>query len=198
MRVRMDPLQRDIVGWGILGLVIAGVGYLAIKYGLPALTNAAKNAAGGVGNATTAAGGNLLGGLFQGLSYNNLTQGLDSNGNPLPATGFGGDENYNYSGFGVLSTPAAAINQATGGLAADAGEGIGSGLFSLFGSSSVAADATYYTVYFPDGSRHAINSSAVDNNYRFAYGGVTYSLGQDGSGNRIATPVTTVYGSGSG
>jgi hypothetical protein len=196
--VRLDPLQRDIVGWGVLGIVIAGVGYIAIKYGLPALTNAAKNAAGPVANNVAATGGNAVGGFLQGLSFNNLTQGLDASGNPLPPTGFGGDANYNYSGYGGLSTPAAVVNQLTGGLAADAGEGIGGGLFSIFGSTSSAPDATYYTVYFPDGSRHAINASSVDSNFRFSYGGNVYSLGQDGSGNRIATPISTVYGSGSG
>lgn len=184
--MKLNAAQSSIVTWGILGAVGLALGYVFIKYAAPKL---AQGAGSGIGN--------TLGGLLQGLSHNNLSEGKDTSGNPLPPEGFGGDENYNYSGFGGLSTPAALVNQTLGGLPAAGGEALGGGLFSVFGPTDTTS-STYYTVTFPDGSRHAIGNASVDSNNRFQYGGNTWILGNDGSGNRIATPLTTVYGSGSG
>jgi hypothetical protein len=102
-----------------------------------------------------------------------------------------------YAGFGAPGVLGGATNSLLGGAPASAGEALGSGLFSIFGSAPTGS-TTYYRVTFPDGSVHAIGNATVDANNRFAYGGNTYTLGDDGSGNKIATALTTVYGSGSG
>lgn len=192
--MKMDPFQRDLVGWGVLGVIAVGLGYVAIKWVIPAIASAAAASAAKAAGAVTSGAANTVGSAIAGLSDNSLTNGSLV----APGSGFGGDAGYNYSGFGLLSTPAAATNLAIGGAPAALGEGIGGGLFSIFGSSSSAADATYYTVTFPDGSRHAIKSANVDSTGNFAYGGTNYRLGDDGSGNKLATPLTTIYGSGAG
>ena len=116
------------------------------------------------------------------------SQSTDSNGNPV-----------DYSGAGPIVGPiASASNYLTGGTAATLGTGIGGGLFSIFGASSPNQGNTYYTTTFPDGSMHTVNSDSVDANARFNYNGQTYILGDDGSGHKIATALSTVYGSGSG
>lgn len=111
--------------WAGLGIAGLGIAYLVISYAIPAFTKAATGAVGdvasGIGNAAQAAVG--------GLDTNALTQGG-------PSTGFGGDENYDYTGFGALSTPAAAANKVTGGLLADVGETIGGWFYDAFGDNS--------------------------------------------------------------
>lgn len=155
----MDPVQKEIVSWGIFGTVaVVGV-YAFIKWGLPGLANAAKKA----------------------------SQSVDAQGNPI-----------DYSGAGPLLGPLASFSNAiTGGNAASLGSGIGGSLFSVFGTTP-DQDTVYYTTTFPDGSRHTVPSNTVDSNGRFSFGGTTWILGDDGSGNKLATALTTVYGSGSG
>lgn len=174
--MRLDPLQRDLLTWGGIGVVVIGVGYVLLKWVLP---NLAQTATSGVANTVQ--------GALQGLSSNQLTQ------NQTDLSG----GNVDYSGFGPASSLGAAVNGLTGGAAASTGEAVGSGLFSLFGSQPTGS-STYYTVTFPDGSRHAIGDATIDSNSNFSYGGVNYRLGDDGTGKKIATPLTTIYGSGAG
>jgi hypothetical protein len=117
---------------------------------------------------------------------NAATQSHDLSGAPV-----------NYGGFGLPGVLGGATNTALGGAPASLGESIGSGLFSIFGSAPTGS-TTYYRTTFPDGSVHAIGNATVDANSRFTYGGQTYTLGDDGYGNKIATALSTVYGSGSG
>ncbi len=47
----------------------------------------------------------------------------------------------------------------------------------------------YYTVTFPDGSRHTVHSTDVSNTGAFSYGGQNYLLKTNAAGQRVA--VTT-------
>lgn len=100
-----------------------------------------------------------------------------------------------YAGAGIAGTLGAGTNSVLGGAPQAIGESIGSGLFSLFGASPQGSD-TFYRVTFPDGSVHAVGNAAIDAASTFTFGGVRYKLGDDGYGNKVATAVTTVYGSG--
>jgi hypothetical protein len=185
--MKVDPFQRDIVGWGVIGVVAVALGYVVIKWVIPAIANAAASSAANAAGSLTSGAANTVGAALNGLSNNQLTS------SQTDLTG----SNVNYSGFGPASSLGAAVNGLTGGAAASGGESIGSGLFSLFGSSP-SGSSVYYTVNFPDGSKHAIGDATIDSNNRFTYNGAQYILGDDGSGNKIATALTTVYGSGSG
>lgn len=156
----MDVVQKELVGWGIFGLVGAAGIYALIKWGLPALSDAAKKAA----------------------------QSTNANGEPI---------DYSDGGGLILGPLAAGVNNLSGGNLASLGETVGGGLFSVFGASPIGS-STYYRTQFPDGSVHAIGNATVDSNGRFQFGGNTWLMGDDGSGNKIATALTTVYGTGSG
>lgn len=106
-------------------------------------------------------------------------------------------EPVSYAGFGLPGVLGGAVNTTLGGAPASLGESIGGGLFSIFGTAPTGS-STYYRTTFPDGSIHAVGNATVDANGRFQYGGNTYTLGDDGYGNKIAVALTTVYGSGSG
>lgn len=100
-----------------------------------------------------------------------------------------------YEGAGIPGTLGNLTNQALGGAPQAIGESIGGGLYSLFGAAPQGSD-TFYRVTFPDGSVHAVGNARIDAANTFEYGGVRYKLGDDGYGNKVATAVTTVYGSG--
>jgi hypothetical protein len=116
------------------------------------------------------------------------SQSTDADGNPI---------DYSDGGGLIVGPLAAGFNKLSGGNLASFGEDIGGGLFSIFGAAPTGS-STYYSVVFPDGSSHSIGNADVDQNSRFSYGGNTWILGDDGFGNKIATAVSTVYGSGSG
>jgi hypothetical protein len=186
--MKLDPLQRDVVMWSGIGVVVLGLGYIIIKWVIPAIANAAANSAASAAGSVASGAANTVGSALQGLSKNSLTQG---------ATDFSGNA-VDYSQAGAVFAPvAAAENNLSGGLLASSGESIGSGLFSLFGPKDTSP-SVYYSVQFPDGSKHAIGDTSVDSTGNFSYGGVTYRLGDDGYGHKLATPLTTIYGSGAG
>lgn len=185
--MKMDFAQRDVVTWGGIGLAVLAVGYLVIKYAIPAIANAAAGSAAKAAGSVASGVGNTLAAVNDGFSNNALTTG---------STDWSGDT-VNYTGHGLLSTLGAGANDVSGGGFASLGTGIGGGLFSIFGSAP-ASSSTYYTVYFPDGSKHAIGDATVDGANNFSYGGVQYRLGDDGYGNHVATPLSTIYGTGAG
>lgn len=156
----MDIVQKELVSWGIFGIVGAVGVYAFIKWGLPALGDAAKKA----------------------------SQSTNASGEPI---------DYSDGGGLLLGPLAAGFNNLSGGNLASVGEDIGGGLYSIFGASPIGS-STYYRTVFPDGSVHSIGNASVDASGRFQYGGNTWVLGDDGSGNKIATALTTIYGSGSG
>lgn len=110
----------------------------------------------------------------------NFGGGLLSGNNALTA---GTD----YAGTGIFGTLGAATNKVLGGAPDAVGNKIGSGLYGLFGAPTPGS-GTFYTVTFPDGSRHAIDSSLVDPTTGvFAYNSTPYSLGVDpATGLRVA------------
>lgn len=169
--MKVDPVLRDAASWGVFGIIALGVGYVLIKWGIPAIAKAAQDSAK--------------------AGLNAASQSTDATGNSVDYT--------NGAAPSVVSALAGGTNTLLGGYPASAGESIGSGLFSWFnGSNAGNGSSTTYNVAFPDGTNHYVDSSTVDSNSRFTYGGVQYTLGDDGSGHKIATALTTVYGSGSG
>jgi hypothetical protein len=73
---------------------------------------------------------------------------------------------------GVLNAPA------------QAGTSLSNALFDWL--NPYPQNDTYYTVTFPDGSRHAIHSTDVGADGSFTYGGSNYSLKTDVTGTRYA------------
>lgn len=102
-------------------------------------------------------------------------------------TNASGEKTDAYVGKGVVGTLGAGANSASGGWFASVGESLGGWAFDLFGPS-YNPNAPVYTVRFPDGSRHAIDSNNVQSNGYFSYGSVKYRLGKDSSGY-VATRV---------
>lgn len=186
--MKLDPLQRDLLTWGGIGVLVLAVGYAVIKWALPAVAKAAATSAASAAGSITSGAANTVGAALNGLSSNDLTQGGSSDWGGAPI---------DYSSLGPVGNVSAVENKLSGGLLASAGESIGGGLFSVFGAKDTSP-STYYTVNFPDGSRHAIGDTSVDPSGRFQYGGVTWQLGDDGTGRKIATQLTTIYGSGAG
>lgn len=70
-----------------------------------------------------------------------------------------------------------------------AGEAIGSTLFDWTHPYNPASD-TYYVTNFPDGSRHAIQASTVQDDGSFFYQGTLYTMKNDAAGNHVAVQVT--------
>jgi len=64
---------------------------------------------------------------------------------------------------------------ATGRALSSVGSAIGSGLYEFF-HPNAAGESLYYTATFPDGSRHAIPSSAVNSSGIFTRESVRYQL----------------------
>lgn len=70
-------------------------------------------------------------------------------------------------------------------------------LSSWFGPSMSGSSVYHLVTFVDDGSRHAVGAGSVDSNGQFQWTGfppgsqapVTYQLGQDGSGNWVASPV---------
>jgi hypothetical protein len=164
--MKLNAQQEQIVTWTVLGLGGVALAYVLVKYVLPKLVG---TAASGVGNTLNAAN--------QGLGNNDLTNSQ---------TDFAGDK-VDYSGHGPVSTLGAEANGLSGGALASLGESIGSGLFSVFGQKP-AGPSTYYTVSFPDGSKHAIGDTSVDPSGQFTYSGLRYQLGVV-NGQRVATQI---------
>lgn len=69
-------------------------------------------------------------------------------------------------------------------------EAITSGLYSLFGPDEREfGDWLYFTVSFPDGQKHAIGRSLVDNTGKFQYQNVWYRILDDAQGTHHAFPL---------
>lgn len=186
--MKLDPIQRELVTYGVLGVIAIGAGYIIIKYAIPAIAKAAADAAKKSVGSVAKGVGDTLNAANQGLSNNDLTQQQND---------WGGNQ-VDYSGHGLLSTLGAESNALSGGALASWGSEVGKELFGFFGSGSSGSSTSYRTT-FPDGSVHYVDSSNVDTNGRFTFSdGVTYQLGDDGTGKKVATALTTIYGSGSG
>jgi hypothetical protein len=81
-----------------------------------------------------------------------------------------------YEGAGLGGTFGAAADSISGGLLSKFGEWVG----GVFAPGS-AGESSYYTVYFPDGTRHAVPASTVSKTGVFSYDDRRYVLGrQDG------------------
>lgn len=97
------------------------------------------------------------------------------------------------AGSKVVSTAAGAVGQAF----TSTQDALASGLYSLFGPTENFGSTTYYTVTFPDGSRHAVGADLVDGSGQFTWTG--YPAGSqppqqlqivvDASGNKFATAI---------
>jgi hypothetical protein len=98
----------------------------------------------------------LAGGIVSG--NNALTEGTD------------------YAGSGIAGTLGAGANAALGGVPAALGEWI-AGVFAPRPEN----EWNFYTVTFPDGSKHAISAAKVSAGGRFTYGGRDYILGSVGT-----------------
>jgi hypothetical protein len=94
-----------------------------------------------------------------------------------------------YAGGGPVGTLGNLTNQALGGAPQAIGEsGPVQGLLDkIFGAPKSSGDSTFYTVTFPDGSRHSVPASTVDAQGDFTYNGQFFSLAIDPtSGYRVA------------
>ena len=77
-----------------------------------------------------------------------------------------------YKAVTAGSNAVAAVGATTNSI----GNSIGSALYDLFNPSSSGSD-TFYTVAFPDGSNHAVNSGTVDSSGQFVWtDGNTYQM----------------------
>ena len=95
------------------------------------------------------------------------------------------------AGAQAATTAAAAVGQAF----TSTQDALASGLYSLFGPTENFGPTTYYTVTFPDGSRHAVGSDIVNASGQFTWTG--YPAGSqpaqqltivvDANGNKFAT-----------
>lgn len=85
-------------------------------------------------------------------------------------------------GYAVFKT-LSAINTVKGALNS-VGSAIGSGLYEFF-NGDTAGEALFYSVYFPDGSRHAVPSKAVSKNGTFKNLNLSPSYRGDGKTYRI-------------
>lgn len=65
-------------------------------------------------------------------------------------------------------------------------DALASGLYRLFGPDEEFGDSLYYTIGFPDGSRHAIPSSSVQKNATFQYQNMWYQMLMGKDGKRYA------------
>jgi hypothetical protein len=69
------------------------------------------------------------------------------------------------------------------------GEAIGSGVFDVLNPGAAGASVTYIATT-PSGAKVVVNNNSLDPSNNFSYKGQTYHLSTDGTGARIATPVT--------
>jgi len=92
-----------------------------------------------------------------------------------------------YEGAGIAGTLGAATNVVTGGALEKAGDAVGGFFFDIFGDD-YDPNAPIYTVKFPDGSMHAVDSNNLDWRDQFDYKGIRYKLGQL-NGQYVATKV---------
>jgi hypothetical protein len=90
-----------------------------------------------------------------------------------------------YEGAGVLGTLGAVFNSASGGSFASLGQWLGDKTFSIFHPSR-DRDMLTYLVIFPDGSKHAVNGTDVDDDGYFSYSGRRYRLGINQANQNVA------------
>ncbi len=103
-------------------------------------------------------------------------------------TDFSGNKVDAYEGKGLAGTLGAVVNSATGGATASVGSKVGGFLSSVFGKEDTSP-SVFYTVLFPDGTKHAVGNTWVDKNGYFTYpqgSTVRYKLGILGT-QRVAT-----------
>jgi hypothetical protein len=83
---------------------------------------------------------------------------------------------------GAVGDAASAVNDARVSL----GSSIGETIFEWFNKPAGGSSDLYYTVLFPDGTRHAIASPDVSSDGYFNYQGVRYRMGTNGENTRVA------------
>ena len=86
-----------------------------------------------------------------------------------------------YEGAGVVGTVGNVTNQVLGGLPKQLGETIASWVAPGDDTENV-----YYTVIFPDNSRHAVGASTVDSSGYFTYSSKRYRLGVNQANQKVA------------
>lgn len=91
-----------------------------------------------------------------------------------------------YEDMGILGTLGAAVDKVAGGATSKIGSWIG-GLLA----SDVHSEDVFYTVTFPGGDRHAVQSTIVSNDGYFnktipPYANSRWRLGMDATGKRVA------------
>ena len=74
----------------------------------------------------------------------------------------------------------------------DFGASLGLSLYDWINPGAGVGENVYYTVTFRDGSRHAVPSGTVASDGSFVYGGNSYVLKLDATGNRYAVGVESV------
>lgn len=119
MKLKLTAQQYTYATWAGLGLAAVGIGYVLIKYAIPALTSA-------IASSAKAAAGNLTSGAAN--TVNAVNQGLSTNDLTTQSTDFAGN-NVNYSGHGPVSTLGAAANDVSGGTLSSIGEWLGSAIY---------------------------------------------------------------------
>lgn len=163
--MKLNAQQNMYVTWAGLGLAAVGVGYLLIKYAIPAITKAiadsAKKAAGNISKGT----GDTLNAVNQGLSNNDLTnQSTDFAGNTV-----------NYSGHGPVSTVAAATNDLSGGILSSAGEWLGSAIYDWthvdYDPNASNSQNNSQTPAAPSGTSVGLNADMGGQNFGVTGGG---------------------------
>jgi hypothetical protein len=92
--------------------------------------------------------------------------GLISGNNPIT-------EGTPYEGGGVVGTVGAATDKASGGLLSTIGGWIGG---KIADATEDKQTDTFYTVVFPDGSRHAVAADTVSGAGVFSFSGVRYQI----------------------
>lgn len=93
-----------------------------------------------------------------------------------------------YEGKGAAGTLGAAVDSATGGFTSWIGGGIGGAAATLrdWATTDAADENLFYTVKFPDGSKHAVGSLSVARDGTFTYQDVRYKLFIDSTGAKVA------------
>jgi hypothetical protein len=90
-----------------------------------------------------------------------------------------------YENKGAVGILANATNTLLGGAPQAVGETLSRWTYDILNGDDIG-ETTFYTVTFPDGTKHAIGATTVSKSGAFAYNGKTYTLYVDASGKKFA------------